>query len=140
MREETRKLIQSKGTFEFDDFQEIIDSETKPLESRIRELISERNEAIAKFSVLKDNLRDEFAMRAMQGLIMKESKDLPMDVHDLVKLSYLIGDQMLKERDKRDKRDTDNKVLSNLENFIANCEDIPDDIKKVIDKEFFNML
>lgn len=34
----------------------------------------------------------------------------------------------------------ENQITINLKNFIANCEDIPDDIKKVIDKEFFNML
>lgn len=141
MKEETKKLIEEKkatwpdsqlGDNEIiwlSDLQKIIDSETKPL-----------HDAIAFH--LK-TIRDEFAMRAPEEIPEWFPKSKAVDARTFIKISdreryfkwrFYYADQMMKERG------LGNQISTNLKSFIANCEDIPDDIKKVIDKEFFNML
>ena len=51
-------------------------------------------------------LRDQFAMRALEGFIIRESReseDIPLDIEDIARLSYLFADEMLEARKKNQK-------------------------------------
>lgn len=115
MKKETKKLIEEKSFFHkrneeviyVDNLQEIFEKELEILESATiiqTKRIHDLTRQIEDYT--KDNritMRDQFALRALEGLIVKEGKEIPMDVHDIVKLSYLIADQMLEARKKNQK-------------------------------------
>ena len=151
------------------DLQKIIDCETKALHEeleKVRDLANKyhdekeelenlqdemkgnayslgRADAEQELCIEENSLRDEFAMRAPKEIPEWFPKSKAVDARTVRKISdreryfkwrWYYADEMMKERG------LGNQISTNFKSFIANCEDIPDDIKKVIDKEFFNML
>ena len=109
MKKETEQFIQEKSFFDkgqlaiyVNDLQKIIHKEVDLL----YQTLATQSKKIIELKTVQDNrvtVRDQFAMRAMEGLILRENKDMPMDVYDIVRLSYLIADEMLEARKKNQK-------------------------------------
>ena len=109
MKQDTEKFIEEK-TFLHEkkeaiylvDLQEIFEKELQLLETAVT-FQTKRIYQLTEQLEYRVTLRDQFALRALEGLILKEGKEILMDVHDIVKLSYLIADQMLEAREKNQK-------------------------------------
>ena len=100
--EEKRFLYEKRKAIYVADLEEIFEKELQVLETAVT-FQTKRIYQLTKQLEFRVTLRDQFALRALEGLIVREGKEIPMDVHDIVKLSYLIADQMLEARKKNQK-------------------------------------
>jgi hypothetical protein len=183
MRPETKKLIEElqnedSGTTNpkyynllVSDLQQIIDSETSPLEEEIEKLqdlakkykeekeqfenvgnaysagrAAAKTEFETEIEIWKERLqaekdmndiirlRDEFAMRAPVNIPNWFYSQAETYEQRFFKWRYHYADEMLKQRDDQ------KSVVDRLQDFISNCEDIPEDIHKVINEKFFDLI